>query len=108
MLMAHAWRTHPLAFPSILVATVAGILSPIVLLHNAVITPATALKAPIVYALGIFLIAMVYSLAHRAMRSDGLWLYACLGTFFYLAFSMQLVWAVAKIRDGAWGTRDPT
>ena len=50
---------------------------------------------------------MAYSLAHRALRRDGLWLYACLGTFFYLLFSMQLVWAIFRIRDGAWGTRGP-
>ncbi len=107
MLMAHSWHTRPLAFPSILIATVAGILSPIVLIHNALFEPLSALRAPTVYALGIFLIAMAYSLAHRALRRDGLWLYACLGTFFYLLFSMQLVWAIFRIRDGAWGTRGP-
>ncbi|GAA4571213.1 hypothetical protein GCM10023176_31420 [Micromonospora coerulea] len=39
------------------------------------------------------------------LRHDGLWLYALLGTFFYILFSPQLLWAVVRIRDGSWGTR---
>jgi hyaluronan synthase len=40
------------------------------------------------------------------LRDDGMWIYAFVGTFFYVAFSPQLLWAVARIRDGKWGTRD--
>jgi hyaluronan synthase len=42
---------------------------------------------------------------YRALRSDGVWKYALLATFFYVSFSLQLVWAIARIRDGKWGTR---
>jgi hyaluronan synthase len=60
---------------------------------------------PVVYAMALYLIAMAYSLYYRSSRKDGLWLYACLGTLFYLAFSAQLFWALARVRDGSWGTR---
>ena len=41
----------------------------------------------------------------RALRNDGLWTYAWVGTYFYIACSPQLWWAALRIRDGAWGTR---
>jgi hyaluronan synthase len=27
------------------------------------------------------------------------------GTIFYISFSVQMLWAIARIRDGRWGTR---
>lgn len=105
LLVLHAWRTHPAAFPFILVATIAGLLSPLVLLLN-VLAPFLFGTSPAVYLLGLVMVAFCYALFYRALRNDGTWLYAVPGTFFYLAFSPQLWWAVLRIRDGRWGTRD--
>ena len=105
ILLTHLWRTRPLAFPAVLVATLAGMLSPFVVLWGAVWKPITSGTPPLVYALGLFLVAMAYSLLYRACRRDGLWIYALIGTFFYVAFSGQLLWAILRVRDGSWGTR---
>lgn len=108
LLMSHAWRTRPLAFPSILIATLAGVMSPVVLITNVIARPALDSIWPVTYALGLFLVAMGYGLFHRATAGEeqrGQWLWAVIGTVFYLAFSLQMVWAALRVRDGRWGTR---
>lgn len=108
LLAMHAWRTHPIAFPAILIATASGLMSPIVCLVNVVYLPITHDIAPFFYILCLYLMSMTYALMYRSLRSDGIWKYAVLATFFYVSFSLQLVWAIIKIRDGSWGTRPAT
>lgn len=105
-MLSHIWRTRLRAFPSVLVNTVAGLLSPVIIVWNLVHPFARPGILPIVYALGLYLVSMAYGLLYRALRHDGLWRHAFLGTFFYVAFSAQLLWAILRIRDGKWGTRD--
>lgn len=104
LLLTHLWRTRPLAFPFVLVATMAGLLSPFVMAAN-LARPLVAGQWPLLYVLGLYLVAMAYGLFHRALRDDRMWPFAVLGTFFYLAGSLQLVWAIARLRDTSWGTR---
>jgi hyaluronan synthase len=107
ILLTHLWRTRPLAFPFALIATLSGLLSPIVLALNVLWAPIAESLIPAFYLLALYLMAMCYALTHRALRSDGLWRYSIVATFFYVAFSPQLYWAIARIRDGSWGTRAP-
>ncbi len=106
ILLSHIWRTRLRAFPSVLVNTIAGLLSPVIICWNLVHPFARPGVLPVVYALGLYLVSMAYGLLYRALRRDGLWRHAFLGTFFYVAFSAQLLWAILRIRDGKWGTRD--
>jgi hyaluronan synthase len=106
LLLSHVWRTRFRAFPSVLVNTIAGLLSPVIIGWNLVHPFARPGVLPVVYALGLYLVSMAYGLLYRALRRDGLWRHAFLGTFFYVAFSAQLLWAILRIRDGQWGTRD--
>lgn len=105
LLLGHVWRSRPMAFPFVLVATVAGLLSPVVLLLNIGLVPAKAGIWPVVYLLGLYLVAVAYGIFYRSRRRDGLWVYAVLGTFFYIALSVQMMWALLRVRDGSWGTR---
>ncbi|MCW2939209.1 MAG: glycosyl transferase family 2 [Actinomycetia bacterium] len=105
LLIAHIWRTRPLAFVPVAVQTLAGLLSPFVILYS-LTKPALGGEIPLIYFLGLYLVAMAYALLYRMLRNDGLWMYAFTGTFFYIAFSPQVLWAIARIRDGKWGTRD--
>ncbi|HET9657257.1 MAG TPA: glycosyltransferase [Kineosporiaceae bacterium] len=105
ILMSHLWRTRPLAFPSVLVATLAGLASPVVILYNLIVHPALSGLFPLLYVDALAMVAMAYGLLHRSQRRDGNWIWAVLGTFFYVSFSPQLLWALARIRDGSWGTR---
>lgn len=104
ILLGHIWRTRLRAFPFVLMGVLSAIMSPIVLLLN-LAQPAISGQLPLIYLLGLFLVSMAYALFYRALRGDGLWTYACLGTYFYIATSPQLWWAMLRIRDGAWGTR---
>lgn len=105
LLLTHAWRTRPLAFPAILIQTVAGLLSPIVLIYNLVWhTLATGIP-PTLYVIALYMVACAYGLLYRTKRDDGLWKWAIVGTFFYIAFSPQLIWAAIRVRDSSWGTR---
>jgi hyaluronan synthase len=104
-LLAHLWRTRPIAFPFALTGVVASLLSPFVIGYHlglAVIADHSTLA---VYLVGLYLVAMAYALVYRSLRDDGLWWCALAGTAFYLAISPQLLWAMARIRDGSWGTR---
>src|SRR3954452_2255069 len=104
LLLAHIWRSRLRALPSVAVQTCAGLMSPIVILYS-LAQPLTHGRFPAVYFVGLFLVSSAYALVYRMLRNDGLWIYAFLGTFFYIAFSPQLLWAIARIRDGKWGTR---
>ncbi len=106
LLLGHLWRSRPIAFPSMVAATAAGLLSPVVLLWNVagVVRPGGP-HWPIVYLLGLYLIATAYALVYRTLRRDDLWTAAFTGTAFYIALSPQLLWALLRIRDGGWGTR---
>ncbi len=106
ILLSHVWRTRTRALPSVLVGTIAGLLSPVVMIANLVYPFRGSGILPIVYVLGLYLISMAYGLLYGSLRRDGLWKYAFFGTFFYVAFSFQLLWAIIRIRDGSWGTRD--
>lgn len=105
ILLTHVWRTHPLALPSVLVATFAGLLSPVLVVMHLIWSPLSESLLPTVYLLGLYLISLAYGMFYRAHRRDDLWPWAVVGTFFYLAFSAQLLWAMVRVRDGAWGTR---
>lgn len=105
ILLAHIWRSRPLAFPVVLLSTLAGLLSPFVLLASLVVIPIMFGVIPIVYLVGLVLVAFAYGLFHRALSDDGRWIWAVIGTIFYISFSGQMLWALARIRDGRWGTR---
>jgi hyaluronan synthase len=105
ILLAHVWRSRPFAFPFVLVNTVAGLISPIVVLYNMVWVPVDRFLVPVVYLLGLYLVSFAYGLYYRVRRDDGLAGYAIAGTFFYVGFSFQLLWAILRLRDASWGTR---
>jgi hyaluronan synthase len=105
LLLGHVWRTRPLAFPSVLVQTVAGIMSPFVLIYNLFWHTLATGVPPTLYPIAMYMIACAYGLTYRSQRNDGLWKWAIIGTFFYIAFSPQLIWAAIRIRDTSWGTR---
>jgi hyaluronan synthase len=105
ILVSHAWRTHPLAFPAVMIATVSGLASPVVAIYNVIWQPLSHGVSPLFYVLCLYLLSMAYALMYRALRADGVWKYAVGATFFYVLFAPQLLWAIIRIRDGSWGTR---
>jgi hyaluronan synthase len=107
ILASHLWRTRPLAFPGAVCAALCGLISPLILLWNVGLQPAFNDVSPFFYVLCLYLMSIIYALLYRALRVDGIWRYAVAATFFYIAFSFQIIWAAIRIRDGKWGTRAP-
>jgi len=105
ILMCHIWRTRPLAFPAVCIQTLAGLLSPFILIYNLCWHTFATGVPPTLYAIALYLVACTYGLLYRFLRNDGLWKWAIIGTFFFIAFSPQLIWAAVRIRDTSWGTR---
>ena len=105
VLVRHSWRSHPLAFPAILIAAVAGIASPLVTLYQIGWEPIAYGTSPVFYLLGLYVMNTSYALLYRSLRNDGVWKYAVVSAFFYVSFSLQVFWAVIRIHDNRWGTR---
>lgn len=105
VLVRHSWRSHPLAFPAILVATIAGIASPLVTVYQVAWQPIVHATAPVFYLVGLYVMNTSYALLYRSLRKDGTWKYAVISAFFYVGFSLQVFWAIIRIRDNTWGTR---
>ncbi|MBN1174374.1 MAG: glycosyltransferase [Micromonosporaceae bacterium] len=104
LLLCHIWRSRTRALPSIAAQTLAGVLSPIIVLYM-IATSVTAGRIATVYLIGLGLIASAYCLLYRMLRNDDLWPYALLGAVLYVLISPQLIWSALRIRDGSWGTR---
>jgi hyaluronan synthase len=107
ILASHLWRTRPLAFPAALCAALCGLLSPWIVLWNVAAQPLRTGVSPFFYLLCLYLMSIIYALLYRSLRVDGIWRFAVVATFFYIAFSFQIIWAILRIRDGKWGTRTP-
>jgi hyaluronan synthase len=108
VLVTHSWRSHPLAFPAILVATISGIASPLVTVYQVAWEPIVHATAPVFYLVGLYVMNTCYALLYRSLRKDGIWKYSVISAFFYVGFSLQVFWAIVRIRDNSWGTRAPT
>jgi len=105
ILASHLWRSRPIAFPAVLLATLSGLASPAVAIYNLGWQPLVRGLSPMFYLLCLYLMSATYALMYRSLRADGVWKYSVIATFFYVSFSLQLVWAILRIRDGSWGTR---
>jgi hyaluronan synthase len=104
ILLGHIWRSRPIAFPSVLLQTLTGLLSPFILIYN-ILYPVFTGVFPLLYVVGLYLIAGAYAIMYWTHRNDRLWPYAFLATLLYIVLSPQLIWAYLRIRDGNWGTR---
>ncbi len=62
-------------------------------------------QLPLIYLLGLFLIASAYGIFHRNLADNNQRKWAVIGTGFYVLFAPQMYWALARVRDGSWGTR---
>jgi hyaluronan synthase len=99
------WRKHPAAAA----ATYFGILfpwvAPLVVMH-AVVWNSVALGDPWMYLVGVYCMALLYSLYYAVSRRSPLWYH---GLTFVVIYMSVLVWqtyyALLTIRNTRWGTR---
>jgi hyaluronan synthase len=106
------WRKNPLAAISTYVGIVLPLVAPVICVHTVVWEPIFGGGgAPLVYALGVYAMALAYGLyyAVRHPRYDDLWIFGVAFCFFYLIFLLwQTYFAICTARTTEWGTRPAT
>jgi hyaluronan synthase len=106
------WRRHQAAALQSYAGILISLAAPIVALRALVWLPLGEGRGlPVVYVVGIYLMALTYGLYYvvRRPRYDWRWIYGVVFCFFYLAFLLwQTYWAIATARTSAWGTRPAT
>jgi len=103
------WRKHPAAALATYVGMILPLLAPITAVRAAVWHPLLAgAGAPLVYVVGVYSMALVYSLYYAARHRsyDTLWIFGVVFVFFYLTFMLwQTYYAILTSRSASWGTR---
>ena len=103
------WRKHPLASAGTYVGILLPLVAPVIAVRALIWHPLIdGRAAPLVYLVGIYAMALVYSLYFAVRRrSDGpLWLFGIVWVFFYLLFMLwQTYYAMVTPRASSWGTR---
>jgi hyaluronan synthase len=106
------WRKHPLAALAVYVGMVLPLLAPVSALRAIAFHPLVGGHgSPFLYLVGIYSMALVYSLYYAVRRREygPLWLFGVAFVFFYLAFLIwQTYYAILTARTSSWGTRPST
>ena len=106
------YRKHPVAALSAYVGMLLPLIAPIVALRAIVFMPVVeGAPAPIIYALGVYAMAVAYGLYYVLRRPtySSIWVYGIVFCFFYLVFLLwQTYYAIITARTSAWGTRPST
>lgn len=112
MVSRFIWRKHPVAAAFTYLSIVLPLIAPLAALHSIAWGPLLSDAAlPLIYAAGLYSLAVVYSLYYVLFqdRYSVLWMYGILFVFFYLAIMVwQTYYAIATCRTAAWGTRPAT
>jgi hyaluronan synthase len=103
------WRKSPAASLAVYVGIVLPLVAPVAAVRAVVWQPVVlGAGAPLIYAAGIYAMAVAYGLyyALRHSRYDTLWVWGIVFCFFYLAFLLwQTYYAIVTARSSSWGTR---
>jgi hyaluronan synthase len=103
------WRKNPAASLAVYIGIVLPLVAPVAAVRAVVWQPVVlGAGAPLIYAAGIYAMAVAYGLyyALRHSRYDTLWVWGIVFCFFYLAFLLwQTYYAIATARSSSWGTR---
>jgi hyaluronan synthase len=106
------WRKNPVAAMSTYVGILLPLVAPVIALHTVVWMPLFGGGgAPLVYAAGVYAMALAYGLyyAVRHPRYDDLWIFGVVFCFFYFFLLLwQTYFAIATARSAEWGTRPAT
>ena len=112
MVSRFIWRKHPVAACFTYMSIVLPLIAPVAALHSIAWGPLMhGTTLPLIYAAGLYSLAIVYSLYFVLFqdRYSLIWMYGILFVFFYLAIMVwQTYYAIATCRTASWGTRPAT
>lgn len=101
------WKKEPFMAFFFYIGLIVPIAAPIVVLYNLVYTPLRYGIFPGTFLLGLFMMAMLMSLAHLFFKRSRLWLFGVVFCVFYelvLLWQMPVAWVT--FWKSTWGTRE--
>jgi hyaluronan synthase len=100
------YRKHPVAAVSTYASNIFPLVAPIVLFHALVLGPVRAGISPFTYLIGLYAMAMAYSLYYGWQRRSPYWWAGVAFVALYAGILVwQTYWAVLTARKTSWGTR---
>ncbi len=106
------YRKHPAASAAAYVGMLLPLIAPIVAVRAIFVMPVIeGAPAPLIYALGVYAMAVAYGLYYVVRRPtySSTWIYGIVFCFFYLVFLLwQTYYAILTARTSSWGTRPAT
>ena len=103
------WRKNPAAAALTYTSIVCGWVAPLIVLRAVVLAPITGSGEPAFYAAGVYSIALLGALYYAVARRSPLWWQGLTWAAVYITLLVwQLYYALATIRNTAWGTRSST
>ena len=103
------WRKHPFAAALTYTSIVCGWVAPLIVLRAVVLAPITGSGEPAFYAAGVYSVALLGALYYAVARRSPLWWQGLTWAAVYITLLVwQLYYALATIRNTAWGTRSST
>ncbi|MDT9726885.1 glycosyltransferase family 2 protein [Xylanibacillus composti] len=101
------WKKEPFMAFFFYIGLIVPIAAPVVVLYNLVYTPLRYGVFPGTFLLGLFMMAMLMSLAHLFFKRSRLWLFGVVFCVFYelvLLWQMPVAWVT--FWKSTWGTRE--
>ncbi|SFL64897.1 hyaluronan synthase [Pelosinus propionicus DSM 13327] len=100
------WKKEPFMALSFYMGVLVPLLAPIIVIYNLIYIPITHRVFPLTFMIGIFLMALLMSMAQLFLRRSSTWVY---GLWFCLYYEAVLLWqmpiAWVTFWKTTWGTR---
>lgn len=100
------WKKEPFMALSFYMGVLVPLLAPIIVIYNLIYIPITHRVFPFTFIIGIFLMALLMSMAQLFLRRSSTWIY---GLWFCLYYEAVLLWqmpiAWVTFWKTTWGTR---
>jgi hyaluronan synthase len=100
------WRKHPVAALATYASIVFPVIAPLIVLRTLVYGPIMHGASPFMYLIGLYAMAMLYSLYYAWQRQSPHWWAGVAFVGLYAGVLIwQTYWAIATARRTSWGTR---
>ncbi|MFD2371227.1 glycosyltransferase family 2 protein [Brevibacillus sp. GCM10020057] len=104
---AFIWKKEPFMALFFYIGVIVPIAAPVIVLYNLMYVPVVHHVFPATFLLGLFLMALLMSLAHLLYRKSKLWVFGVVFCVFYefvLLWQMPIAWFT--FWKSTWGTRE--
>jgi hyaluronan synthase len=103
---SYMWKKEPFMALSFYMGLFVPLLAPVIVIYNLIYIPLTHRVFPITFIFGLFMMAMLMSMAQLFLRRSSTWIFGLLFVLYYeavLLWQMPIAWFT--FYKGTWGTR---